>query len=248
MDSGVIYVATNTVTGSQYVGLTRMGVAVRWAQHVAKSKNPKTHFHRAIAKHGSAAFDVAEYASAICQDFLASLERDVILQLSPAYNQTGGGEVTFGRKYDDAAKEKIRLANIGRNWTAEQKQRMSDLKCAQYVADPELAKASAERLKEARHLGESVRVVSVKESSKNRVWSVESKAKLSASCMGRKYGKDIITKMAASKKRKVFCVQTGAVYDCAADAAAVISAHKASVSAACKHGRKVYGFNFKHLE
>jgi hypothetical protein len=47
---GVIYVATNTVTGKQYVGLTRMSVAIRWAQHVGKARNPKTYFHRAIAK------------------------------------------------------------------------------------------------------------------------------------------------------------------------------------------------------
>ena len=248
MESGVIYVATNTLTGSQYVGLTRMGVAVRWAQHVAKSRNPKTHFHRAIAKYGSAAFDVVEYASAICQDFLAGLERDVILQLAPAYNQTGGGEVTFGRKYDDIAKERIRVANIGRTWTAEQKQRMSDLKCAQYAADPGLAKASADRLKAVRHLGEAQRIKRVAEAARERIWSKESKAKLSAACKGRKYGEDVIAKMVASKKRKVLCVQTGAVYDCAADAAAIVSAHKASINAACKHGRKVYGFNFKYLE
>ena len=95
---------------------------------------------------------------------------------------------------------------------------------------------------------EEKRAKAAGESAKNRVWSDKSRAKLSASCKGRKYGPDIIAKMVASKKRKVVCVQTEVVYPCAADAAAVINAHKSSVNAACKHGRKVYGFNFKYVE
>lgn len=249
MKHGVIYVATNTETGKQYVGLTTVGVARRWANHVTYSRSPKTHFHRAIAKYGASTFCVEEYASAIKKEVLAQLEKDIILQLAPAYNQTNGGEVTFGRKYDDATKEQIRLSNIGKKRTAEQRERNRQQKLEWFAKNPEQKESAAKQLAEARLLvDEEKRKKAVSNSAKNRVWSEESKAKLSAACMGRRYGQEIISKMAETKRRKVLCVQTGVVYACAEKAAEVISAHKASVNAACKHGRKVYGFNFKYLE
>lgn len=249
MGHGVIYVATNTVTGKQYVGLTTVGVIRRWSNHVTHSRSPKTYLHKAIAKYGASAFCVEEYATAIQKEFLAQLEKNIILQLAPAYNQTHGGEVTFGRKYDDATKNRIRLSNIGQKRTAEQRERNRIQKIAWFAANPQRKEVAAKKLAEARLLvDEEKRAKAAGESAKNRVWSDESRAKLSASCKGRKYGPDIIAKMVASKKRKVVCVQTEVVYPCAADAAAVINAHKSSVNAACKHGRKVYGFNFKYVE
>ena len=249
MSQGVIYIAKNTVTGKQYVGLTTVGVDRRWSNHVTYSRSPKTHFHKAIAKYGPSAFEVTEYASALHKEFLPQLEQDVILQLQPEYNQTNGGEVTFGRKYDDATKERIRLKNIGKKRTTEQKERNRAQKLAWFAAHPEKKQVYVEQLAKARLLvDEQKRIKAVQASAKNRKWSQESRAKLSASCMGRKYASEIIAKMAESKKRKVLCIQTGVVYACAADAATVVGAHKASINAACKNGRKVYGFNFKYME
>lgn len=125
MGFGVVYVATNTVNGDQYVGLTRMGVATRWAQHMTKSNTPKTYFHRAIAKYGATA------------------------------------------------------------------------------------------------------------SATGRVWSKESKAKLSASCMGRKYGSDVIARMAESKKRPIQCDTTGVVYTCRTEAAQACGVGARSIQRVC---------------
>ena len=249
MAFGVIYVATNTVTGKQYVGLTRMSVAIRWAQHVGKARNPKTYFHRAIAKYGATSFTVVEYTSAISKDALALLEKAIILQLAPAYNQTNGGEVTFGRKYDDAAKERIRLASTGRNWTDAQKQRMSTLKKAQYEGRPELAVVSAGHLAGMRHLWEEKRVTRVKETATARVWSEAAKAKLSASCMGRRYDASVIARMAESKKRKICCDTTGVVYACRKTAATACNVGERSILRVCGgEYPSVKGLKFSYVE
>ncbi len=220
MGHGVIYVATNTVTGKQYVGLTTVGVMRRWSNHVTHSRSPKTYFHKAIAKYGPAVFCVEEYASAVNKAFLAQLEKDVILQLAPAYNQTNGGEVTFGRKYDDATKEQIRLSNVGKKRTVEQRERNRQQKLDWFSKNPEQKAFAAKHLAEARSLvDEEKRRTAVIAAVKNRVWSDASRAKLSAACTGRRYGLEVISRMAAAKKRKVQCDTTGVVYACRTEAA-----------------------------
>lgn len=234
MRHGVIYVATNTETGKQYVGLTTVGVARRWANHVTHSRSPKTYFHKAIAKYGAPSFCVGEYASAVKKDVLAQLEKDVILQLAPAYNQTNGGEVTFGRKYDDVTKERIRLSNTGKKRTAEQCERNRQQKIEWFANHPEQKTVAAKRLAEARLLvNEEKRKKAVSDSARNRVWSETSKAKLSAACMGRRYGKEIIARMAESKKRKIRCDTTGIVYSCRTEAAQKTGVSERSIQRVC---------------
>jgi hypothetical protein len=54
----VIYRCTNINNGKVYIGKTILPLALRWRQHVLKARNPKSHFHRAIRKHGSDVFSV----------------------------------------------------------------------------------------------------------------------------------------------------------------------------------------------
>ena len=106
--AGIIYVATNNVNGKQYVGLTIRPLIDRWNQHVnVANKSAKTYFHRAIVKYGRGSFTVHQVASCLDNKYLGALERLFIQELKPEYNQTNGGEVTLGRKYDDATKERI---------------------------------------------------------------------------------------------------------------------------------------------
>ena len=234
MNHGVIYVATNTKTGKQYVGLTTVGVARRWSNHITYSRSPKTHFHRAIAKYGVSAFCVEEYASAVKKEVLAQLEKDVILQLSPAYNQTCGGEITFGRKYDDATKERIRLSNTGKKRTIEQRERNRQQKLEWFAKNPEQKIVAAKKLAEARLLvNEEKRKKAVGDSARNRVWSEESKAKLSAACMGRRYSQEIISRMSESKKRKIQCDTTGVVYSCRTEASKQTGISEKSILRVC---------------
>jgi hypothetical protein len=90
------YIATNTVTGLQYVGITRQGVFSRWKQHISDAMSRSTTlFHRAIFDHGVESFDVELVGEARnlrdLLDFEVQLiaDRDTYLN---GYNSTLGGE------------------------------------------------------------------------------------------------------------------------------------------------------------
>lgn len=221
MSSGLIYVATNKVTGDQYVGLTTRGLPYRWKQHCyTASRNAKTYFHRAIQKYGADQFDVCEYVYAQSRSVLAALERDVILQLAPTYNQTNGGEITFGRKYDDWAIERIRKSNTGKKRTAEQNLKNSIARKQYFIDHPEARAANAHHLAHIRDKPEnrSKQKIATSKASKERVWSAESRAKLSASTQGRRYGPEVIAKIVATKRKPVQC-SDGRVFTSTAEAA-----------------------------
>lgn len=245
-----VYVATNKVNGKQYVGLTRLGVAVRSKHHGYKVNAAKTYFHRALAKYGVDSFEFVEYASPISDAALADLERIVIVQLAPEYNQTCGGEVTFGRKYDDATKERIRLANTGKKRSPECRKRNSETKKQQYAERPELRAIALQALEKGRNApgARERRINAAAASARGRVWSEESRDKLSASCMGRRYGPDIIDRMRASKRRPVRCANTGIVYSCRIEAAEKCGVSPQSVFRVC-NGKypSVKGFTFSYV-
>ena len=97
MIGGVIYVITNTVNGKQYVGLTTKGVPHRWSEHKTCAViGKKTYLYSALRKYGPDAFEISVYASVLDKKDLGAVERLIIQQLAPAYNQTNGGETTFG--------------------------------------------------------------------------------------------------------------------------------------------------------
>lgn len=249
--SGCVYLVTNQANGKQYVGLTRLGVATRWQQHVQKSRSPKTYFHRALSKYGEHCFTVVPYVSALNDEYLSALEREVIKSLRPAYNLTNGGEVTAGRKYDDATKEKIRLANTGKRRTPEQCKRISEVKKAQIENDPVFKARLTAQIFQARNASSFKlrQAIASSIASKNRKWSSESRAKLSASCMGRRYGQDVLARMSEAKKRKIVCNNTGVIYSCRVEAARMCGVSPQSVFRVCTGKYKtVKGLSFSYLE
>jgi group I intron endonuclease len=246
---GIVYLATNKANGKQYVGLTRRSLAARWNQHVnVANKSAKTYFHNAIVKYGKDQFDVKEIASALMLDYLADLERQLIADIKPAYNQTNGGEVTLGRKYNDATKEQIRLKNIGQKRSSEVRKQLSDMVKQRYIDNPELKEAATKQILAARsNIDETKRRKTVSDTSKNRVWSAESKAKLSASCMGRRYNQDIIERMKASKRKAIQC-SNGKVFSCRKEAAKETGISPESIWRVC-NGKypSVKGLSFNYL-
>ena len=245
---GTIYVATNTVDGKQYVGLTRRTVAARWSQHKTVARaNAKTHLCRALRKYGGDKFVVQPYVSALSVGALADLEKQVIQDLCPQYNQTCGGEVTLGRKYDDATKERIRVSNTGKKRTAEQKLLSSEIQKQRMADRPELRAANAAHLLAERQKPgvEEKRIAAARAAQLGRVWADESRAKLSAACMGRKYGPEIIERMKESKRRAIYCATNGITYACRVTAAAATGVSPRTVWRICnKHGvsRQTFAF------
>jgi len=246
---GIVYLATNKANGKQYVGLTKRSLDARWRQHVnVANQGAKTYFHRAIVKHGVAGFDVQPMVSALSLDYLADLERLMISEIKPEYNQTNGGEVTFGRKYNDATKEQIRLKNTGKKRSPEVCKKLSDMVKQRYIDRPELKEAATKQILAARSsVDEEKRKKAAAEAAKNQPWTAESRAKLSASCMGRRYNSEIIEKI-ASKNRKIVQCSDGRIFSCRAEAAKETGISKESIWRVC-NGKypSVKGLTFNYL-
>lgn len=116
---GIVYVATNSVTAKQYVGITTCKLAHRWRQHVkASERGSKLPLHLALAKYGEAAFALKVAASCENQNDLHATEIRLIAELGTfgrrGYNCTLGGEGLLGLKRSAETREKIGAAQRGR--------------------------------------------------------------------------------------------------------------------------------------
>lgn len=221
MRAGSIYVVTNVLNGHQYVGLTTKTVAHRWSEHKTSAViGKKTYLYSALRKYGPDAFDVVEYAAVFSVSDLSALERQIIQDLKPVYNQTNGGECTKGRKHTPEVVARIRASNIGKKRTEDQKEEQRRISKARWDNSPEFRTACLAALEKGRqNKDEAKRIAAVKAANTGRKMSAASRAKMSASCMGRRYGPEVIARMAASKRKAVKCNETGVVYTCREEAA-----------------------------
>lgn len=119
MRYGSIYVATNAVTGEQYVGQTRQRVERRWKCHVnaANSSVAKKHdLAKAILKYGKESIRFEEIYAAFDADELDAAEMNYIEWLRPAYNRTNGGAGHRGVDCSDSLK-KSRSERMSKLWS-----------------------------------------------------------------------------------------------------------------------------------
>jgi len=94
MRYGSIYVATNTVTGEQYVGQTRQRVERRWKCHINTANSAvakKYGLANAIVQYGTDAIKFEEIYAAFDADELDAAEMNYIEWMKPAYNIARGG-------------------------------------------------------------------------------------------------------------------------------------------------------------
>lgn len=90
----VVYMATNTINGKRYVGVTNKGLAGRKAAHLSKASRRERgcpRFYDAIRKHGSDAFEWQVLSA--WDTFIDACEEEirVIAELRPEYNIARGG-------------------------------------------------------------------------------------------------------------------------------------------------------------
>lgn len=245
-----IYVVTNKTNGKRYVGLTRLGIAERWRQHVycSRRKRPTAALHRAIVRYGESAFSITSVLSVLDIAYLAEAERTVIRELRPEYNQTCGGEVTTGRKYGAAALEKIREKNTGKKRTAEQIAANSERRKAWCASHPEEMAVCAETLRVARSkVDQEKRIVAVKRARTGVSLSAEHKNKVSLGHIGIRHSANVCARIAAKKRLPVVCQNTGIVYSDAAAAAKACGVGHRSVIRVLKGTYKaVKGLSFSY--
>lgn len=230
MRFGGVYMLVNRVTGDSYVGITTQTVARRWREHGYKANGRSccTWRHRAIRKYTPHAFDVVEIASAKTRSALLELEIAVIKDRTPTYNQSHGGEGTTGRKFtpDVLAARNAKLR--GRVKSPEERARISE--GCKAAMTPERREASIAILLKARSLiDEDKRRVSAGNAARGRVWSAETRAKLSAACMGRRHPQEVIDRMRMSKMKPVVCENNGVRYTNAKEAAEALCVGHRSV-------------------
>lgn len=225
-----VYVHKRADDGSVfYVG---KGTRTR-AWQLASKRN--THWQRIVAKHGL----IVEIVESGYQNWYA-MEREI--QLIEFYgqenlcNQTAGGE-----------------GGNGRVWTEESKKRLSDAKKGKpapwSTGDKNHMKTQASREKMSRLLkGVSRPYMAGKN---NPMHKQENKDAVTARCKGKK--RPEITGVNHKLAKKVFCVETGAVFDCGEDAAKWLRsqgfsmARQSNISSVCTGNLKsAYGFHWKH--
>lgn len=88
---GSVYIATNLITGEQYIGQTIKRCSIRYAAHKVSAINPKFKFGKAIKLHGYENFTFFEVYAAFDKLALDRAEIRLIAELSPEYNMTKGG-------------------------------------------------------------------------------------------------------------------------------------------------------------
>jgi len=103
-----VYCIENKIDNKKYVGITRGDINRRFKQHktISNTKNTsnKSHLHNAMSFHGVENFFITEIDSAEHKDELFEKEKYWINKLDTkrnGYNETDGGEGTFGWKATD---------------------------------------------------------------------------------------------------------------------------------------------------
>jgi group I intron endonuclease len=125
-----IYCIENIIDGKKYVGITKGEIDRRYKQHKEKCKNntEKQHLHDAMNLYGFDNFIVYQLDEASTKEELFQKEKHWIKKLNSkkeGYNETDGGEGSYGRKVSEDTRLKISKANTGRIQSEEEKKKRS---------------------------------------------------------------------------------------------------------------------------
>ena len=185
MAYGIVYIATNTVNGKQYVGQTRRSLEKRWQLHLQSARNGSTGaLHRAILKYGAEAFKIEQIDVASSLEELNKKEAhcvDTLKTLAPAgYNLTSGGDSFL---LSEEARQKISEAAVGRIFSDKTRKKLSEAASNRVVSDE-----TRRRLSEANrgHVVLQETREKISKSRKGFLVSEETRKKLSEAMLFRK--------------------------------------------------------------
>lgn len=244
MVPAIVYLITNAVNGKRYVGLTRYTLHKRWSEHKGcAAAGKKAALYAAIRKYGPEAFAIQQVASCLSLEHATAVEKSVIQSLKPEYNMTNGGEFTLGKRVlSKESAERLRLAHAGKIITQEQRAAISKTLKARYAADPKFRESSVAALAAGRsRIDRSKQRAAASESSSRRVWSDESRQRLSEARKGIRHTPEVLRCIAAKKSKAVECTTLAATFDSASDAADATGLHVSTISKACLGKLKTAG-------
>lgn len=114
-----VYMATNTVNGKRYIGITMRGLAVRKKQHLYEAARGSVGCNRlydAIRKYGEGAFRWQTIATVSSEKEAFRIERALIKKVrrhSEEYNVTDGGEGGRSKApFPESARERLRQVGL----------------------------------------------------------------------------------------------------------------------------------------
>jgi len=248
----IIYRVTNIENGRAYIGQTKNGLMARKSVHMCDSRRKlsKNAFHRALNKHGPAAFkwEILEE----CKDLGHLNERErfyikLLNTMSPAgYNLTEGGNANQGAT--DETREKLRELNLGdknpmfgeipwnkgQETSEETKLRQSQARLALaqmpgYVHPTLGKKRTPEQIAKSAK-GPRMRGQAWQEAHKGQ-YSDEVRAVMSAKAKARK----------PNISKPVICLDTGVTYASAREASRQLNIAFQKISQCCLGHRKTHG-------
>jgi len=89
-----LYKITNSVNNKLYIGITKLPIEQRWAQHIKDSMDPEYPIHRAIKKYGTNNFTVMLLEESENRSYISDLEEPTIQKYDSranGYNVAKGG-------------------------------------------------------------------------------------------------------------------------------------------------------------
>lgn len=264
MNYGVVYVATNNVTGEQYVGQTRQKFKMRVKAHEVSAKNPQFNFHKAINKFGFAAFYFEEVFYAFDKPALDYAEKQIICYLNPAYNMTKGGSGMPGPvntetrvKRSEDAKRRWADPEWKAKTVASIKQASQDpdfkARCSLNAKSRNLAKVRWEghekKKRQPKNRAESIKRswadTAIREKRvaglKKALATPEARAKLSSASKGRVHSKPVLERIAKSKHKPVYCKELECTFLSQKHAAEHFGVRHTAITESMKRKGKVRG-------
>lgn len=208
--------------GKVYIGITQQRPEARWQREGLGYKNAGW-FRFAIAKYGWENFTHEILATGLSLEDACIAERKLIKRYDSrnpkkGYNVQPGGALTRGFQLTPEAREKIRQSKLG-------------------VNNPMFGRPLTEQHRQR-----------ISAANRGRLKSEETKARMRAAQSNRSAETRARMSDAHNKdKVPVLCVETGAVYPGASDAARTTSTSVSNIVACCKGRRKsTGGFHWKY--
>jgi group I intron endonuclease len=233
--AAIIYLVTNLINGKRYVGLTRFNLKKRWREHRYHAKTGlRSYFYSAMRKCGVENFSVTPIASCLSVFVASEVEREVIKTHKPEYNRTNGGEFTVGKRVPREVVERIIAKNTGLKRTPKMNAANSAQAKARHAYDSVYRQKILASLEKARaNCDQEKRKTAVGKSAHERVWSVESRAKLSNSRKGIRHTQVVLDQIAEKHKKPVECITLGVTFDSILEASAHLRISNSAIGRAC---------------
>ena len=205
--------------------------------------NRNKHWHNVVNKHG---YIVEIYKDNLGETDAFNLEIEMIekIGLDNLCNYTTGGDGSSGAKRTEEFKSMMREKMTGRVFSDETIKKMRE---AAKNKPRESRIKQAEKIRGRKLTEEHKRKIS--EAGKGRTISEESRRKISEYHKGKKKKPEAVEAMAASKRKKVKCLNNGIVYDSMTAAAKDLGIRQGKISDVIRGvGKSVKGYKFELVE